>query len=115
MRSAKEPFGGALEEVGAALAAAGLDTVADARAGLETIGLVTAGFATGGFAGAALAGGAVLVGAVLLLAAGFGEAGLTVVDDTPLGIILGVAEEAAGLVEVTLLAGWLSRLSGRES
>jgi hypothetical protein len=115
MRSAKEPFGGGLEEVGAALIAAGLDTVADAGAGLETIDLVTADFVAAVFGGAALPGGAVSVGAVFLLATGFGEAGFTVVDDAPLGIILDVVEETAGLVEGTLLIVWISRLSGRAS
>lgn len=115
MRSAKEPFGGGLEEVGAALVAAGLDTVADAGADLEAIDLATAGFVAADFGGAALAGGAVSVGAVLLLTTGFGEAGVTVVDGAPLGIMLDVVEEAAGLVEGTLLIGWLSRLSGRAS
>jgi hypothetical protein len=105
MRSAKEPFGGGLDEVGAGLVAAGLATDFVAAAGLETVGLVIADFGTIGLAGAALAGGAVLVGVVLLLGTGFGEAGLTGADDAALGTILDIADEAAGRLERTLLAG----------
>lgn len=115
MRSAKEPFGGGLDETGAGLVAAGLATVAVATPGLETVGLVTAGFATVGFAVAALAGGAVLVEVVLLLGTGFREADLTVADDTALGTTLEGADEAAGRLERILLACWLSGLEGRGS
>lgn len=115
MRSAKDPFGGGLDETGAGLVTAGLAAVVVAAAALETVGLVTAGFATVGFAGAALAGGAVLVGVVLLLGTGFSEAGLTVADDTALGTTLEGADDAAGRLERTLLACWLSGLKGRGS
>lgn len=112
MRSAKDPFGGGLDETGAGLVAAGLAAVAVATTGLETVGLVTAGFATVGFAGGALAGGAVGVGVVLLLGTGFNEAGFTVADDTGLGLTLEGADDAAGRLERTLLACWLSGLEG---
>jgi hypothetical protein len=67
MRAAKEPFGGGLDETGAAFAAAGFGALAVAGDGLGTVGLFTAGFATVGFVGAGLADGAVLVDIVPLL------------------------------------------------
>jgi hypothetical protein len=115
MRSAKDPFGGGLDETGAGLVAAGLAAVVVATTGLEAVGLVTVGFATVGFGGAALAGGAVLVGVVLLLGTGFSEADLTVADDTAPGMTLEGADDAAGRLERTLLACWLSGLEGRGS
>lgn len=67
MRAAKEPFGGGLDETGAAFTAAGFGALALAGAGLETVGLVAASFATVGFVGAGLADGAVLVDVVPIL------------------------------------------------
>ena len=67
MRAAKEPFGGGLDETGAAFTAAGFGTLAVAGAGLETVGLAAVGFATVGFVGAGLADGAVLVDVVPIL------------------------------------------------
>ncbi len=66
MSAAKEPFGGGLDETGAAFTAAGFGTLAVAGAGLEIVGLVAAGFATVGFVGAGLADRAVLVDIVPL-------------------------------------------------
>jgi hypothetical protein len=115
IRSAKEPFGGGLDETGTGFAAAGLDAVVVTTAGLEAVILGSAGFATVGFAGTALAAGVVLVGVVLLLGTSFGEAGLTIVGDAPFDTTLGIADDTAGRPDGSLLAGWLSGLEGRGS